>query len=80
MLDRLEPTITWAVVEASCKPEDIGHRIALLGGVDVIALTGIADTISPAAVLQLGIPVGRLGATPATPAAWSDLLMERLER
>jgi hypothetical protein len=80
MLDRLEPTITWAVVEASCKPEDIGHRIGLLGGVDVIALTGIADTISPAAVLQLGIPVGRLGATPATPAAWSDLLMERLDR
>jgi hypothetical protein len=80
MLDRLEPTITWAVVEASCKPEDIGHRVSLLGGADVIALTGIADTVSPAAVLQLGIPVGRLGATPATPAAWADLLMDRLER
>jgi hypothetical protein len=80
MLDRLEPTITWAVVDASCKAEDIGHRVGLLGGVDVLALTGIADTVSPAAVLQLNIPVGRLGPTPATPAAWADLLMERLDR
>ncbi len=80
ILDRLEPTITWAVVDASVKAEDIGHRITLLGGVDVIAMTGIADTISPAAVLGLGIPVGRIGSNPATPAVWADLLMERLER
>ncbi len=80
MLDRLEPTITWAVVEASCKSDDIAHRLKLLGGVDVLALTGVADTVSPAAVLSLGIPVGRIGSTYATPAAWADLLMERLER
>ena len=58
ILDRLEPTITWAVVDASVKAEDVGHRINLLGGVDVIALTGIADTISPAAILGLHVPVG----------------------
>ncbi len=80
ILDRLEPTITWAVVDASCKAEDVGHRITLLGGVDVIAITGIADTISPAAVLSLGIPIGRIGSNPSTPAVWADLLMERLER
>jgi len=80
ILDRLEPTITWAVVDASCKAEDVGHRISLLGGVDVIAITGIADTISPAAVLSLGIPIGRIGSNPSTPAVWADLLMERLER
>jgi hypothetical protein len=80
ILDRLEPTITWAVVDASVKAEDVGHRITLLGGVDVIAMTGIADTISPAAILGLGIPVGRIGSNPATPAVWADLLMERLER
>ena len=80
ILDRLEPTITWAVVDASVKAEDVGHRINLLGGVDVIALTGIADTISPAAILGLDIPVGRIGSNPATPAVWADLLMERLER
>ena len=80
MLDRLEPTITWAVIEASCKPEDIAHRVDLLGGVDVLAVTGVADTVSPAAILGLNIPVGRVGAQHATPAAWADLLMERLER
>jgi hypothetical protein len=80
MLNGLEPTVTWAVVEASVKPEDIAHRVGLLGGVDVLALTGIADTVSPAAVLNLEVPVGRLGSTPATPAAWADLLMQRLER
>ncbi len=80
MLDKLEPTVTWAVVEASCKPEDIYHRVSLLGGADVLALTGIADTVSPAAILRLNVPVGRIGPTPATPAAWADLLMERLER
>jgi hypothetical protein len=80
ILDRLEPTITWAVVDASVKAEDVGHRVTLLGGVDVIALTGIADTISPAAILGLNIPVGRIGSNPATPAVWADLLMERLER
>jgi hypothetical protein len=80
ILDRLEPTITWAVVDASCKAEDVGHRITLLGGVDVIAITGIADTVSPAAILGLGIAVGRIGSNPATPAVWADLLMERLAR
>lgn len=80
ILDRLEPTITWAVVDASCKAEDVGHRISLLGGVDVIAITGIADTVSPAAILELGIPIGRIGSNPSTPAVWADLLMERLDR
>ncbi|HET9730735.1 MAG TPA: hypothetical protein VFR41_14995 [Acidimicrobiia bacterium] len=80
ILNRLEPTITWAVVEAATKPADIAHRVALLGGADVLALTGIADTVSPASVLELGIPVGRIGAAYATPAAWADLLIERLTR
>jgi hypothetical protein len=79
ILNKLEPTITWAVVEASCKPDDIAHRVALLGGVDVLALNGVADSVSPAAVLGLGIPVGRIGATFATPAVWADLILERLE-
>jgi hypothetical protein len=80
VLDKLEPTMTWAVVEASCKPEDIGHRVSLLGGVDVLALTGVADTATPATVLALGIPVGRIGSKPATPAAWADLLLDRIDR
>ena len=62
MLDDLEPTITWAIVDAGAKREDIAHRVDALGGVDVLALDGLDETVSPAAVLELGIPVGRLGA------------------
>jgi hypothetical protein len=80
VLERLEPAITWAVVDASMKPEDVRHRIELLGGVDVIALAGIADTTSPAAILGLGVPVGRIGAAAATPELWADLLADRLAR
>lgn len=80
ILDALEPAVTWGVVDASCKPDDIAHRISLLGGVDVLALTGVADTVSPAAILELDVPVGRIGSNPATPAAWADLLLDRLER
>jgi len=80
ILGRIEPTITWAVVDASVKVEDVAHRVETLGGVDAIALTGVADTVSPAAILALGIPVGRIGAHAATPALWTDVLMERLER
>jgi hypothetical protein len=80
ILDRLEPTVTWAVVEASCKSDDVAHRVELLGGVDVLALNGVADTVSPASILSLNIPIGRIGSNHATPAVWADLLMERLER
>jgi hypothetical protein len=79
-LERLDATITWAVVDACVKPEDVEHRIDRLGGVDVVAVTGIADTTSPAAILGLDIPVGRVGCNRATPALWTDLLVERLER
>jgi hypothetical protein len=80
ILARLEPTITWAVVDASVKTEDLAQRIDMLGVVDVVALNGVADTTSPAAPLALGIPVGRVGARTATPGLWTTMLMERLEQ
>jgi hypothetical protein len=41
----------------------------------VLALRNLAQTVSPAAVLELGIPVARLENHPATPIAWADYLM-----
>ncbi|HTD50487.1 MAG TPA: hypothetical protein VK771_07805, partial [Acidimicrobiia bacterium] len=38
ILDHLEPTVTWAIVDAGWKREDIAYRIEELGGVDVLAL------------------------------------------
>ena len=79
MLDDLEPTITWAIVDAGAKREDIAHRVDALGGVDVLALDGLDDTVSPATVLELGIPVGRLEAEHASPLTWTELLLERMQ-
>ena len=45
---------------------------------DVLAVTGVDNTVSPASVLELGVPIGRLDGQVASPLAWADLLMERL--
>ena len=78
ILDHLEPTLVWAIVEAGWKCEDVEHWVEDLGGLDALAVTRTDDTVSPAAVLDLGIPVGRLEGRPATPLAWADLLVRRL--
>ena len=78
MLDALEPTMVWATVEATRKPEDLSHWSEQAGGFDALAVTGLDDTVSPASVLRCGIPVGRIDGRPATPALWAALLAERI--
>jgi hypothetical protein len=78
VLDAMEPTAVWATVHACRKPEDVMAWAEQLGGVDALAVTNLEDTTSPAAVLQVGIPVGRLDGRPASPALWAALLTERL--
>jgi len=78
MLDQLEPTITCAIVDAGLKREDIVHRIDALGGVDVLALDNLDDTVSPATALDLGIPVGRLASEHASPLTWTELFLDRM--
>ncbi len=71
VLRALRPSATWAVVSAISKSEDVEHFASSIGGVDALALDGIALTVTPAAVLRSGIPVARLDGMPASPAAWS---------
>jgi hypothetical protein len=78
LLDRLEPTIAWTIVHAGWKSEDVRDWIERLGGVDTLALTHVDDTVSPAAILDLGIPVGRIGGRPATALEWAELLLGRM--
>lgn len=78
MLDALEPTQIWAITHAAWKPDDIDAWCEQLGGVDVLALERLDDTVSPAAVLGLGLPIGRLEGAPATAMRWAELLLERL--
>jgi hypothetical protein len=78
LLNDLEPTVTWAIVDAGAKREDIAHRVESLGGVDVLALDRLDDTVSPASVIELGIPIGRLAEEHASPLTWTELLLERM--
>lgn len=78
LLDRLEPDMVWGVVPASRKSEDVASWAIQLGGLDVLALTGLDKTVSPATTLRLGIPVGLLDGRCATTEAWADLLTARL--
>lgn len=78
MLDRLEPTQTWGIVNAAWKPEDVEAWSERLGGFDVLALEHVADTVSPAAAIQVDIPIARIDGMPATPLRWAEILTERL--
>ena len=78
MLAVLEPTSAWGVADATRKLEDIEAWTEDLGGLDAMAITNLADTVSPASILQLGVPVAVLDGEPASPELWADILMERL--
>ena len=78
VLAALEPEATWGVVDATRKTEDVAAWMHGLGGVDALAVNDMDSTVSPAAVLQLDVPVGRLDGRPASPALWAALLTERL--
>jgi hypothetical protein len=79
ILDHLEPTIVWSIVDAGWKPEDARDWIERLGGVDTLAISHTDHTVSPAAILDLGIPVGRIEGRPATAVEWAELLMGRMQ-
>ena len=78
LLDDLEPDMVWGVVPAARKSEDIASWAIGLGGLDVLALTGLDKTVSPATALRLGIPIGLLDGANASVDAWADLLTARL--
>ena len=78
VLAALEPSATWGVVDATRKTEDVAAWVNGLGGVDALAVNDVDATVSPASVLQLDIPVGRIDGRPASPALWAALLTERL--
>ena len=77
-IDALEPTAVWGAVDATRKPEDLFEWSEQLGGFDAFGVRHVDDTISPAAVLQCGIPVGRIDGRPATALQWASLLAPRL--
>ena len=43
-----------------------------------LALTDLEATETPAALLELAVAIHSLDGRPATPALWSEMLMERM--
>jgi hypothetical protein len=79
ILDALEPTLAWGVVEASRKPEDLAAWADMLGGLDVLAVNGAADSVTPESVLRLGVPVGRLDGAAATRSRWAEIVSPAID-
>ncbi|MDQ2650672.1 MAG: hypothetical protein M3Z03_14135 [Actinomycetota bacterium] len=78
LLEALEPTQVWGVVEATRKAEDIRDWAVQVGGLDALAVLGLDDTASPATVLSVGVPVGLLDGEEATPLRWTSIVTARL--
>jgi hypothetical protein len=78
-LATLRPRQTWGVVDATRKAEDVREWAHGVGGIDALAVHGIADTASPAAVLGVGIPVARVDGRVANADLWTKVLEERLD-
>jgi hypothetical protein len=78
VLDAFEPVLVVGHVDAARKPEDVRAWAEGLGGLDAIALDGLAGTTTPAAVLGVGLPVALLEGETATPARWAAALTDRL--
>ena len=79
MIEGVEPTAVWSVVDATRKTPDTARQLADIGRVDAIAAQACAATGDPAALLQLGVPVALLDGRTATPHAWAELICRRLE-
>jgi len=73
MLAALEPTLTVAVVDARHKPEDVGHEIARVGGVDALAVEHLGLTRRPTTLTDLALPLASMDGRAATPERWLEL-------
>jgi hypothetical protein len=78
LLAVLEPHQAWGAAPSSRKVEDIAAWAATLGDLDALSIHGMDETTSPAAILQLGVPVGLLDGVVPSAELWAELLCERL--
>ncbi|MCU4185038.1 hypothetical protein K6U06_11755 [Acidiferrimicrobium sp. IK] len=75
----LRPATVVGVVDSVTKVDDVAAWAEALGGLDALVLVNVEGTLSPAAVLQTGIPVARLGAHHANPARWAATVTDLVE-
>jgi hypothetical protein len=77
-LSSLRPTMRWGAVSATRKAEDVCAWARGVGGLHALAVTGMSETTTPAAIFDAGVPVGRVDGKVATPELWLRLLNDRI--
>ncbi len=78
VIHALRPTLVVGVIDAMYKNEDIDAWVRALDGVDTLVVDNADVTTSPARVLDLELPVSRLGEQQATPARWTATVLDRV--
>lgn len=81
LLEAVDPTQAWAVVDARRRTAELRRWLRQVGQrrrFDALAVHSTADAQAPGLVLRLGLPVGWLDGLPASPLVWAALLSERL--
>lgn len=78
ILQALDPTATWATVDATRKPGDTATHLRTLGRVDALAVFHAEICADPGTVLALPAPVALLDGAPAGAHEWAALLSRRL--
>lgn len=79
IIHALRPTLVVGVVDAMYKNEDIDSWVRALDGVDALVVDNTDVTTSPARVLDLEVPVSRLGEQPASAARWTATILDCVE-
>ena len=74
----LRPTMRWGAVAATRKAEDVSAWTRGIGGLHALAVTGMSETTTPAAIFDAGVPVGRVDGQVASRELWLRLLNDRL--
>ncbi len=74
----LRPTMRWGAVSATRKAEDVRAWARGVGGLHALAVTGMSETTTPAAILEAGVPVARIDGQVASRELWLRLLNDRL--
>ncbi len=78
MLTAFEPVLTYAVVSATRKTEDVGNWINAIGGVDCLAITDVDATSTPASPFRMELPIAFIDNAPASPLAIAHYLEARI--
>jgi flagellar biosynthesis GTPase FlhF len=79
VIEAMDATAVWGIVEATSKPADVAAWGRKLGGLDGLLVEDTLHTTTPADVLDLDIPVVRIDGCHATPEQWTAILTARLE-